>query len=94
MTADLDRPWVMDAACIDYGRPDVWFDPSGEHEPKHRIKPDLAAAVAICRACPVQLECARHALETGERFGVWGGLTPHDREVLRRKEGGACTTAG
>jgi WhiB family transcriptional regulator, redox-sensing transcriptional regulator len=39
----------------------------------------VAGAKALCAACPVRADCARHAIATGEEHGVWGGLTPDER---------------
>lgn len=35
--------------------------------------PDIAAAKAICRSCPVADPCLQGALERRESSGVWGG---------------------
>lgn len=34
--------------------------------------------------CPVRAECLAQALEDGERFGVFGGLTERERRKLRK----------
>lgn len=44
----------------------------------------LKYAVTICRECPVRVECATYAIEAGEEFGVWGGLTPKERKLIRQ----------
>lgn len=36
----------------------------------------------MCAACPVVAQCRSHALEVREPYGVWGGLTEAEREVL------------
>ena len=41
-------------------------------------------AHAICSMCPVAEECLDHALETNERYGVWGGTTERQRKKLKR----------
>lgn len=41
------------------------------------------AARAVCGRCPVAVECLAHALHQPEEFGVWGGLAPYERQVLR-----------
>lgn len=41
-----------------------------------------AAALAVCRTCPVLTPCRDVALAEGPPEGVWGGLTPRDRRVL------------
>lgn len=45
---------------------------------------DLERARAVCRACPVRLDCARDVLEAGDGWGVSGGLAPAERDVLPR----------
>ncbi|MDQ1073244.1 WhiB family transcriptional regulator [Streptomyces canus] len=48
---------------------------------------DLAAvrrALMICDRCPVRIPCRRYALDHGERYGIWGGLTEETRETLIR----------
>lgn len=45
--------------------------------------PDIARAKAICARCPVSEECLKEALDTGDRFGIWGGKTPDERLLLR-----------
>jgi len=37
----------------------------------------------VCRACPVAAQCLTHAIERDERYGMWGGLTPEEREEIR-----------
>ena len=48
--------------------PDLWFDRDTE-----RI------AIAACRLCPVQRQCATWATRTRQPHGVWGGTTRADR---------------
>lgn len=45
------------------------------------------AALKVCRGCPVIDECLSHALTTPEFFGVWGGMTADQRNVILRKQG-------
>ncbi len=37
-------------------------------------------AVAVCWSCPVRQVCLDHAIAAGERYGIWGGLTPAERD--------------
>lgn len=41
---------------------------------------NIKEAKRICGNCPVRLDCLQYALDTEERFGVWGGSD----EVTRR----------
>lgn len=38
----------------------------------------------ICRTCPVKAACLSWAMDNRE-FGIWGGLTEHQRKRLRLK---------
>lgn len=70
----IDRPtWMANAACADH--PTSLF--------YRRTRAQIAAAVAICRRCPVRIECAGYALATDEAHGVWGGLSEHQRRQIR-----------
>jgi WhiB family transcriptional regulator, redox-sensing transcriptional regulator len=42
-----------------------------------------SAAKRLCDECPVRRQCATHALNVGEEYGVWGGFSEHDRSLLR-----------
>lgn len=44
-----------------------------------------AAAKALCAECPLKVECLQVALEAGEPYGIWGGLTPEERRALKRR---------
>ena len=72
--------WMTDGLCRQSDG-EAWFPENGAH---------ADAAVAICRRCPVRTQCLDYALAHDERFGVWGGLTPNEREPLRRKRNGLC----
>jgi WhiB family redox-sensing transcriptional regulator len=54
-----------------------FFHPEGERGPSRSRRE--AAAKALCRACPVRAECAAHALNSPEPYGVWGGFTELER---------------
>jgi WhiB family redox-sensing transcriptional regulator len=70
--------WQVAAQCR--GRDDLFFHPHGEREPMRGERD--AAAKAVCARCPVRRECLAHALDSAEPYGVWGGLSETEREVL------------
>ncbi len=59
---------------------ELFFHPEGERGPRRANRE--AAAKAVCRACPVLLACRAHALSAREPYGVWGGLSEHEREAI------------
>ncbi|WP_323182400.1 MULTISPECIES: WhiB family transcriptional regulator [unclassified Streptomyces] len=72
--------WQEDAACRELGSR-LFFHPAGEQRVEREARD--SAAKEVCALCPVQPDCLRHALKVGEPFGVWGGLTAHERRGLR-----------
>ena len=71
----LDRgDWVTQANCRN-GDPDALFVRGAEQR----------KAAAVCRRCPVQLECRADALDNRVEFGGWGGLTERQRRAVLRK---------
>ncbi|GAB3077710.1 WhiB family transcriptional regulator [Corynebacterium aquatimens] len=89
MTATIGRPthmgnprydsyergeWVTLAVCRS-GDPDALFVRGAEQR----------KAAAICRRCPVLMECRADALDNKVEFGVWGGLTERQRRAVLRK---------
>lgn len=40
----------------------------------------------ICRTCPLIDKCLKMALLGDEPFGVWGGMDPNERRVLKRRQ--------
>lgn len=74
--------WQMKGACRGED-PSLFFHPEGERGPTREAR--IAAAKAICSGCPVKLQCAEHALAVREPYGVWGGLSEDDREVIYRQ---------
>ena len=67
--------WLDDAACAGMD-PGVFF-PDNHHE--------YGPAVKVCGDCRVTQECLDFALSNDEGDGVWGGLTPQDRRLVRRQ---------
>lgn len=72
-----NAPWVTDAACTT-ADPETWFPDRGGSP---------HAAKRICNSCPVRMDCLRHALKYGEKFGVWGGLTELERRRIKLPTG-------
>lgn len=43
---------------------------------------NILACKATCAHCPVRLVCALEALRRRDPWGIWGGLTPDERDEL------------
>lgn len=68
------QPWKAFGACSGLD-PLLWFPERGE---------PVEPARAICRGCPVQEQCLEYALASGEKFGIWGGLSERERRRERQ----------
>lgn len=64
-------------ACADQD-PTVFF-------PVKMTKKTAAPAIAICEECPLRIDCLRVALTRPENDGIWGGKTPLQRAMLRKR---------
>jgi WhiB family transcriptional regulator, redox-sensing transcriptional regulator len=72
--------WRRRAACSS-SDPDLFF-PIGDTGPAVE---HAEAAKAVCRQCPVRLDCLEYALTSNQDAGVWGGATEEERRKLRRQ---------
>jgi hypothetical protein len=61
--------WQLDALCPQTD-PELFFPEKGG---------STAEAKAVCNACPVKSQCLDYALETAQRFGIWGGMSERER---------------
>lgn len=77
-------PWYASAACRGKD-PDatLFFGLDGERGPERDRRE--AQAKAICRSCPVKLQCGNYAIGNAERYGIWGGFSEEERAAERRR---------
>lgn len=73
--------WELHAACRGLDST-LFFNDDGERAPLRARRE--ATAKQLCRDCPVLAQCRQHALKVCEPYGVWGGLSPREREQLQR----------
>lgn len=74
--ADLE--WQKGAVCAQVD-PELFFPEKGQTS---------KVAKAICASCDVRQQCLEYALETGQVFGVWGGLGEAERRRVRVAQDG------
>lgn len=75
MTAPILRPdegrgWRDRGACR-FVDPELFFPAETKGGPRRRA---AEKAFAVCQRCPVQLDCFRWAVESGERWAIAGGF--------------------
>lgn len=63
--------------CMAY--PDAFFRDRDQDERQKYV-----IARQLCQSCPIRLQCLEYAVTNGEDYGIWGGMTPREREGLRR----------
>ena len=82
--------WQLQGLCrgVDSS---MFFHPDGERG-RARIQPEQRAK-EMCRRCPVIEQCRTHALGVGEPYGVWGGLSESERDMLLKSDIGRRRTA-
>jgi WhiB family redox-sensing transcriptional regulator len=72
--------WRNRAACLDED-PELFF-PIGN---TGTALPQIEEAKAVCGRCKVVETCLEWAMESGQDFGVWGGLSEDERRALKRR---------
>lgn len=72
-----DLGWQEKALCAQTD-PEAFFPEKGG---------STRQAKAVCAICPVTEQCLGYALETDQRFGIWGGLSEQERKRLKRQQG-------
>ncbi len=70
-----DMAWQDDANCKG-ANADLFFPERGA---------STRSAKAICRECRVRADCLEFAIQTGEKFGIWGGMSERERRRVRRE---------
>lgn len=71
----FNEDWHDQANCLGVD-PDLFFPERGA---------STREAKEVCRGCVVRLDCLEFALQNGEKFGIWGGLSERERRRIRRQ---------
>ena len=72
--------WVSDAAC--HGMETEIFFAFDDVRGIKRAR-RLALARTVCASCPVAEQCLETALNTPRTYGIWGGTTPAERQMMK-----------
>jgi WhiB family transcriptional regulator, redox-sensing transcriptional regulator len=69
-----ETAWMDEALCAQIDHDDHFPEKGGSSRVGKRV----------CAACPVRPQCLAYAVAHREGHGVWGGLSPEERERLSR----------
>ena len=72
---DLDTGWKDLSNCLGVD-PDLFFPERGA---------STREAKEVCRGCEVRIDCLEYALQNGEKFGIWAGMSERERRRIRRQ---------
>lgn len=61
--------------CEDF--PELFYPEDISDPMKKRLAIEIAKRA--CGTCPVKPECFRYAIESGQKYGIWGGTSPSER---------------
>ena len=72
--------WFNRAACV--GEDPELFFPDGNTGP---ALVQTEQAKAVCRRCEVAAACLKWAIDSGQDYGVWGGMSEDERRTLKTR---------
>ncbi len=75
LTTGYDLEWQDGANCTG-ANANLFFPERGA---------STRAAKSICRECRVREDCLEFAISTGEKFGIWGGMSERERRRVRKE---------
>lgn len=61
--------------CEDF--PELFYPEEIRDETRRRLS--VVIAKRICGQCPVKAQCFKYAVESGQKYGIWGGTSPGER---------------
>lgn len=70
----VENPVLPGAVCAQTD-PELFFPEKGG---------SARAAKRTCLACPERTACLEYAISSGQRFGVWGGVSERELRRLSR----------
>lgn len=68
-------PWKELGNCLGVD-PELFFPERGA---------STKEAKEVCRGCEVRERCLEYAMDSGEKHGIWGGMSERQRRRLRRE---------
>jgi WhiB family redox-sensing transcriptional regulator len=81
-TTEFGDDWQERAACRGADTDEFYAEHVRSASAKHA---QVRVAKEWCSICDVKQECLLLALNTGDKWGIFGGLTPEERGKIRRR---------
>jgi hypothetical protein len=82
-----DLSWQKRAKCLGIENPDIFHPPRDKN--LYKTVADQAKAVCLGKdgrpPCPVLTECAMLADQWDDQYGIFGGMSPRERNAFKRK---------
>src|SRR5689334_2397283 len=75
----IELDWAARGACRTQN-PELFF-PLNIEPYSWQVK----RAKQVCGGCPVRLDCLTYALESAQKYGIWGGATEDERRRMRAR---------
>lgn len=79
---NADWDWQSLSACKNMDTSIFFYEDNERGEVKEER---IAKAKGICNGCSVRQQCLEFALQIKENYGIWGGLTPEERQTIKRR---------
>lgn len=80
----MKYPDFTEASCVGIGM-ELFFPVPHDDEDESKARfIDVDAVKKVCASCPVLEQCAEWAIHH-EKWGIWGGLTPQERNKIRKQ---------
>ncbi len=79
--------WQQQANCLGVD-PDLFFPKDVRRAgPGHKNEDSEETALGrmVCSGCDVRVDCLEYAIDNREKFGMWGGTTADERELIIKR---------
>lgn len=76
MSEVVQPPAFMARGLCGQVDPEVFFPEPGQSS---------LYAKRVCAVCPVRRQCLSWAVETGQQWGIWGGMSAREMRALRKE---------
>jgi WhiB family redox-sensing transcriptional regulator len=76
--------WQQRGACVG-ADPEIFYLEEGMRLGTKTKREQQAKK--MCSTCPVIEQCRSHALNIPEQYGVWGGLSADERDLILKTKG-------